>query len=324
MDAISRGKHVYVQKPMTHTIREARELTLAARRHGVATQMGNQHHASVGPRVLAECLQADAIGEVHEVHIWTNRPTSWGVDAGTGRPAGQPPVPDSLDWNLWLGTAPYRPYHPAYLPKKWRTWWDFGTGALGDMGCHLIDAPYWILELGWPDWVEAECSPVNNETIPKWSVITYQFPARNGRPPVKMLWYDGGKMPERPKELENGRNMSSVSGQIYYGEKGTVLSDGYSESWRIIPETKMRAFLKNKPPETLPRSPGHVKEWVNACKGGPPAMSNFDYAGRLTEVVLLGNLAIRSGKRIKVDQETLEVTNHPEANKYITHPYRDY
>lgn len=318
MMAIGMGKHVFVQKPLTHTVEQTRQLTEAARLHGVATQMGNQHHASEGPRLLSEWIAAGAIGEVREIHLWTNRPAvGWGVDAGGGRPKDEPAVPEGLDWNLWLGTAPWRPYNPAYAPKKWRTWWDYGTGALGDMGCHIIDASYWALELGYPDWIEAKTSSVNNETIPKWSIITYQFPKRGSRPAVKMTWYDGGKMPPRPAELEPGRKVPSDGGQLIVGDKGSIMADLYCESPRMFPETKMRAFLQTRPEKTIPRSPGHVEEWVRACKGGEPAMSNFEYSGKLTEIVVLGNLAIRSGKRIEYDAKAMRVTNVPEANKYL-------
>lgn len=321
MMAISMGKHVYVQKPLTRTIWEARELTLAARRHGVATQMGNQHHSDEGPRVLQEMLAADAIGEVHEVHVWTNRPI-WpqGIDLPTDRMN----TPKSLDWNRWLGTAPVRDYHEAYVPFKWRGWWDFGCGALGDMGCHIVDAPFWALDLGYPTSVEAETSPVNGETFPSWSIVTYKFPKRGSRPPVKLVWYDGGKMPKRPEGLEKGRELSESGGQIYIGDKGTILAGSSCGSPRIIPESKMREFLPNMPPKTIPRSPGQYEEWIAACKGGVPGLSNFDYAGPLTEVVLLGNLAIRYGKKIKFDPVSMTVKNLPEANSYIKPDYRAF
>ncbi len=321
MKAISMGKHAYVQKPLTRTIWEARQLTLAARRHGVATQMGNQHHASEGPRFLMEWLAAGAIGDVTEVHVWTNRPI-W--PQGIGRPEEKMGVPGALDWNKWLGTAPERPYHEAYVPFKWRGWWDYGSGALGDMGCHIIDAPFWALDLGHPDRIEAETAPFNSETFPEWSIATYQFPKRGSKPPVKMRWYDGGKLPPRPKELEADRELNPGGGQIYIGTKGVILADSHCDSPRIIPEAKMREFMRDAPPKTLPRSPGHVKEWVLACKGGKPAMSNFNYSGPLTEVVLMGNLAARYGKKIHLDQQTLTVQGIPEARDYIKPTYREF
>lgn len=327
MMAISMGKHVFCQKPLTRTMWEARKLTEAAQKYGVATQMGNQGHAGEGPRLVNEWIHAGAIGDVHEVHLWTNRPgTGWGVSAGDDRPEDRHPVPDGLEWNLWLGTAPYRTYHPLYCPGKWRSWWDFGTGALGDMGCHIFDAAFWALDLGYPEYVTAETSPVNDETIPKWSVITYQFPKRRGRPPVKLVWYDGGKMPPRPKDLEQGRDgaLNRGGGQYFLGEKGTIMAGTSCTSPRIVPESKMREVMRKGVRKRIPRSPGHVEEWIAACKGGTPAGSNFNYAGPLTELVLLGNLAVRSGQKIKMDPETLRVTNVPSANMYIRNGYRNF
>ncbi|HEQ60129.1 MAG TPA: Gfo/Idh/MocA family oxidoreductase, partial [Firmicutes bacterium] len=319
--AITMGKHVFVQKPLTHTVWEARQLRLAARQHRVATQMGIQGHAKEGARLLCEWVQAGALGPVHEVHIWTDRPI-W--PQGMERPTDTPPVPSTLDWDLWLGTAPARPYHPSYLPFDWRGWWDFGTGSLGDMGCHLMDASFWALKLGSPISVEAETSPVNNESAPEWSIVTYQFPAREGMPPVKVVWYDGGKKPPRPEELEDDRELAE-NGQLLIGEKATLMDgSAYCESPRLIPEEKMKDFLPNRPPKTIPRVPesNHYQEWIRACKGEEPAGANFDYAGPLTEMVLLGNLAIRTGRKIEWDPISLTVTNDPEANQYIRQWYR--
>ena len=318
MMAMEMGKHVLVQKPMAHTVWEAREMTLAARRHKVATQMGIQRHSIEGIRLLHEWIDAGAIGAVREVHLWTNRPI-W--PQGIDRPMDSHPVPETLDWNSWLGTAPKRPYHPDYAPFKWRGWWDFGCGALGDMACHIMDAAYWSLDLGFPDTIEAESSGANEETAPKSSVITYQFPARGKRPGVKLVWYDGGKMPERPEELEEGRDLpGGIGGQLFIGDKGKIMADGYCSGPRLIPETKMQAF--ERPPKTIPRSPGHYQEWIAACKGGAPAGANFNYSGPFTEMVMLGNLAVRTGKLIKWDKDRLRCTNVPEANKYVRHPYR--
>jgi predicted dehydrogenase len=321
MMAIEMGKHVFVQKPLAHTVWEARQLVHAARRHRVATQMGIQGHCGEGIRLLKEWLDADAIGQVHEIHYWTDRPL-W--PQGLERPTDTPAVPEGFDWNLWLGTAPERPYHPAYTPSKWRGWWDFGCGALGDIGCHAMDAAFYACELGSPGSVEAVCSGCHAETAPEWSIVTYQFPARGNRPPVKVVWYDGGKKPPRPKDLEDDRELpGGIGGQLFFGEKGTILaSDSYCSSIRLIPEAKMQEFLPKRPEKTLPRSPGVYKEWIDACKGGPAPGASFDYSGPLTEMVLLGNLAVRTGKRIEWDAERLLCTNIPEANQYIRHAYR--
>ena len=320
MMAMQMGKHVYVQKPMGHTIAEVRQLMAAARRYGVATQMGNQRHAREGIRLCKEWIDAGAIGPVREVHLWTDRPI-W--PQGIERPTEEVEVPPTLDWNRWLGTAPERPYHPAYAPFRWRGWWDFGCGALGDMGCHIFDAAFWALKLGMPTAVSAETSPVNDETAPEWSIVTYEFPARGQLPPVKLVWYDGGKLPPRPPELEPDRSPpKEVGGQYIFGAKGTIMADAYCESPRIIPEEKMRAF--QRPPKTIPRSPGHHQEWIIACKGGEPATCNFEYAGPLTEVVLLGNLAIRTGQRIEWDAANMYCPNVPEANQYLQHGYREF
>jgi predicted dehydrogenase len=318
MMAMEMGKHVRVQKPMAHSVWEARQMTLAARKHKVATQMGIQAHSGEGIRLMREWIEAGAVGPVREVHLWTNR-AIW--PQGIDRPTDTHPVPDTLDWNLWLGTAPERPYNPAYAPFKWRGWWDFGCGALGDIACHMMDASYWSLDLGFPETIVAETSPVNDETAPKWSIITYQFPARGAMPPVKVVWHDGGKMPARPDDLEEDRKLlGGIGGQLIVGDKGKIMADCYCSSPRLIPESKMQAF--ERPPKKYPRSPGTYNEWIGACKGGPPAGANFDYSGPFTEMIMLGNLAIRSGKLIKWDKDRLRCTNAPEANKYVRHPYR--
>jgi predicted dehydrogenase len=320
MMAITMGKHVFVQKPLTHTIAEARAITLAAREHNVVTQMGIQGHAGRGIRYLQEWLAADAIGPVHEVHYWTNRPI-W--PQGMDRPDKAQTPPPTIDWNLWLGVAPERPYNSRYAPFTWRGWWDFGCGALGDIGCHAMDAAFYNLKLGSPTSVEAVTSDHHPETAPKWSKVTYHFAERDGMPPVKVVWHDGDQPPARPKELEEGRKLpGGIGGQLFYGEKGTILGyDSYCNSIRIIPETKMKAF--ERPEHTVPMSPGHMVEWVRACKGeGPAPGANFDYSGPLTEMVLLGNLAVRSGKKIEWDGEKMLCTNVPEANQYVAKAYR--
>jgi len=320
MAALQRGKHVFCQKPLTHSVYEARQIGIAAGKAKVATQMGNQGQAGEGARLLAEFIADGAIGAVREVHAWSNRKRRISP-RGIPRPASRPAVPANLDWDLWLGPAPQRPYHPAYLPFRWRGWWDFGTGVLGDIGCHQLSAIFKALTLGHPTWVEA-CSSndqvgpeIANETAPVSSIVRYQFPAEGKRPPVKIIWYDGGMMPPRPEELGPGRRMGGGDGNLYVGDKGKML--GY----RLIPESRMRAY--KRPPKTLPRSPGHYREWLDACKGGKAAGSDFaKHAAHLAEVVLLGNIAIRTRQKLHWDGQNMRFTNCPKANEYINPPYR--
>ncbi|MBW8041474.1 MAG: Gfo/Idh/MocA family oxidoreductase [Planctomycetes bacterium] len=326
MAAMKRGKHVYCEKPLTHSVYEARQMAEAARKYKVATQMGNQGQASEQARLLSEYIWDGAIGPVREVHVWTDRPlrglSSVYWPQGVERPKETPPVPDTLDWDLWLGPAPNRPYHPAYVPFKWRGWWDFGTGALGDIGCHAMSPVFKALKLGAPASVEAVSTLVNKETYPVASAVHYQFPARGDMPPVKLTWYDGGMRPPRPDELENDRQMGT-NGALFIGDKGKMLGG------RLIPEARMKEY--KKPPKTLPRSPGHHQEWIDACKGGKPAGSNFpDHAGPLAEAVLLGNVALRPELKEKMnrakllwDGPNLKITNVPEANKFLHYEYRE-
>ncbi len=324
MAAITRGKHVYTQKPLTHTVYEARVLAQAARKYKVATQMGNQGQAGEATRRICEVIQAGAIGNVRHVHVWTNRPIKrlsevhW--PQGVGRPQDTPAVPETLEWDLFLGPAPVRPYNPAYHPFKWRGWWDFGTGALGDMGCHQLDPVFRALKLEHPTSFQACSSLVNKETYPSASIVEYDFPSRKGMSPVTVTWYDGGLKPPRPEELEDGLQMGS-GGTLYVGDKGKIL-DG-----RLIPETRRKAY--KLPEKTLARSPGHYQEWIDACKGGKPGGSNFDWAGPLTEVVLLGNIALRlelkeqvSRHKLLWDSKAFKITNLPEANQFLHTEYR--
>jgi Oxidoreductase family, NAD-binding Rossmann fold/Oxidoreductase family, C-terminal alpha/beta domain len=325
MAAIKRGKHVYCEKPLAHSIYEVRKVTEAAREAKVATQLGNQGQASEGTRLVCEFIWAGAIGPVREVHSWSNRYIS---PRGVERPKETPPVPKTLDWDLWLGPAPYRPYNPCYLPFTWRGWWDFGSGVLGDIGCHQFAPIFRALKLGYPTCVEAcsssfyEPAAVTEETAPKASIVRYEFPAREGMPPLKLTWYDGGMMPARPKELPEGLRFGDPDDNLYVGDKGKMLGH------RLLPESRSREY--GKPPKVLPRSPGHHKEWILACKGGEPAGSNFDVSGPLTEVVLLGNVAVRMGQtlyekglKLYYDGPNMKVTNLPEANKYIRSVYRE-
>jgi predicted dehydrogenase len=226
-----------------------------------------------------------------------------------------------LDWDLWLGPAPQRPYNPIYHPFKWRGWWDFGTGALGDMGCHIIDVPYYALDLGAPASVEAASTQVNSETAPKVSKVVYEFAARSQMPPVQLNWYDGGLRPPRPPELEEGRRMGSGNGGVLFvGDKGKLVCGCYGKGPRIIPETKMKEY--KRPDKTIPRVEGHHQDWLRACKGGKTACSSFDYSGPLTETVLLGNVAIRLRKKIYWDANNLRCANAPEADEFIRREYR--
>jgi len=324
MAAVRRDKHVFTQKPLTHTVHEARVLAEAAREHKVATQMGNQGQAGEEPRRLREMIWDGAIGPVREVHVWTDRPNRGLLDVywpqGVDRPTDTPPVPQDLDWDLFLGPAPARPYHPAYHPFRWRGWWDFGTGALGDIGCHALDPVFRALRLGHPLTVQACSTLVNKETYPLASRVTYTFPARGDMPPVTLTWYDGGMMPPRPPELEPGTKMGS-NGCLFVGDAGTIL-DG-----RLFPLARRRAY--QRPAPSIPSSPGHYEEWVQACKGGPPPGSNFDWAGPLTEVVLLGNIALRMELRERLTDCVLEwdpagmrIPNVPEANAFLQKEYR--
>lgn len=325
MMAIKLGKHVYCEKPLTRTVYEARALTKAAGEAKVATQMGNQGMAFEGNRLINEWIWSGAIGEVREVHAWSDRPTHNGElfwAQGIERPTDTPPVPSTLNWDLWLGPAPYRPYHPAYAPFVWRGWWDFGSGGLGDMGIHNLAPVFSALKLGAPTSVESSSTLVFKESVPLASMVHYEFPAREGMPPVRLHWYDGGMIPARPEELEDGRELNREDGIIFVGDKGKILVEGWGgESPRLIPESRMKDFVR--PPKTLPRSKGHWKEWIAACKGGEPGRSNFDFAGPLTEAVLLGTVSVRTGKRLHWDSANMKVTNVPEANEFLHYKYRD-
>jgi predicted dehydrogenase len=311
MAALKLRKHVYCEKPLTYSVHEARQVTEAARRAGVATQLGNHGQATEEARLVREFIMDGVIGPVHEVQVWSPA-RFWAPATWDGRPPETPPVPDGLDWDLWLGPAPARPYHPAYHPWTWRNWWDFGTGLLGDLGCHKLSTVFKALNLGHPASVEA-CSTRNNgETYPLGVIARFEFPARGDMPPLTLSWYDGGLKPPRPKDLEPGRGIEDV---LYLGEKGTLMGH------RLVPEERMKTY--GRPPKRLPRSVGHYKEWVDACRGGSPAGANFpDHAGLLTEAVLLGNVALRAGKRLEWDGPGFKVTNDEAANQLLHREYR--
>jgi predicted dehydrogenase len=313
--AMRMGKHVYCQKPLTHTVYEARALRDIARQYKVATQMGNQGTASSGFRKGVEVIRAGAIGPVREVHVWTNRPI-W--EQGVQRPPAEP-VPEHVAWDLWLGPAPQQPYSSKYVPFSWRGYWDFGTGAIGDMACHTANLAFMSLELGAPLTVEAVTDGTATDVSPpKKSIITFEFPARGDMPPVKLVWYEGGNRP--PAELAHGRKLSS-SGLLLVGDEGVFFSpNDYGAEHFLLPEEKFKDY--KQPPDTLPRladdgDRGHMQEFLAACKGGPPAMSNFDYAATMTETMLLGNVAMRVGKKIEWDAQAMQAKNCPEAAQYI-------
>jgi predicted dehydrogenase len=324
MDAIRRGKHVFTQKPLTHTVYEARALAGAAKEFKVATQMGNQGQAGDGPRRLREMIWDGVIGPVREVHVWTDRPnngmfgTYW--PQGVNRPKETSVTPDTLDWDLFLGPAPVRPYNSAYHPFKWRGWWDFGTGALGDIGCHSLDPVFRALKLKYPTTVEAVSTLVNEDTYPLGSMVRYQFPARGEMPPVTLTWYDGGIRPFNLPELTDGVKMGT-GGTLFVGDKGKILDD------KILPVALAKSYTPPKP--YIPSSPGHEEEWILACKGGQPAGSDFDWAGPLTETVLLGNIVLRkalkeklTGQILKFDHEKFNFPNMPEADQFLHCEYR--
>ena len=320
--ALRAGKHVYVEKPMAHSIEEARVMTQVAKETGRVTQMGNQGHGGEGLRLTREWIQAGAIGAVREVHCWSDRPGKFWTQ-NIDRPTDTPPVPKTLEWNLWLGAAPERPYHPVYCPRAWRGWFDFGTGAMGDMAIHNMDPAFYALDLGAPVAASAQTSqPLKPESYPAWTIITYEFPARGARAAVRVFWYDGGKKPPRPAELEPDRELRD-NGIYFVGEKGTILCGGWAGAPRLIPESRMKDF--QRPAKTIPRSIGHHAEWVQACKDGRPedAKAGFAYSGPYTEALLVGNLSLRLQKPIQWDAAAMKATNAPEADRLIAKSYRD-
>ena len=326
MAAMKAGKHVYCQKPLTRDVYEARRLAAAAREAHVATQMGNQGQSGDYTRSICEWIASGAIGEVREVDAWcsltyypwghANWSSPWGV-----RPSDTPAVPATLDWDLWIGPAPLRPYHQAYHPKVWRCWWDFGSGMMGDRGAHTLGPVVWALKLGAPASIEATSCGGNVETHPLSAVITYRFPARGDLPPVKLTWYEGLR-PPLPPELADSKSMGDPEGgALFKGTKGMLTCGTYGNEPRLVPEARMREF--QPPPKTLERIPdSHEQDWVRACKGGPAACSNFGISGPLTEICALGNIAKRMDGRIEWDAVNLKVTNLPEANRHVRREYR--
>jgi predicted dehydrogenase len=319
MMAMKLGKHCFTQKPLTWSVYEARKLREFAAEKKVATQMGNQGTSENGLREAVEVVRAGLIGTAKEVHIWTNRPI-W--PQGTGRPKDAEKCPDNVHWDLFLGPAADRPYNSAYHPFKWRGWIDFGTGALGDMACHTANMAVMALNLFDPLTIEAETSGiVENETYPKNSKIKFEFGARGDRGPVTLYWYDGGQLPSTELAQLGPNEKLPSSGSLIVGDKGTLYSPSdYGASYSLLPKDNFKDVKKPEP--KLPRSPGHFKEFVIACSGGPAAMSNFSYAGHLTETILLGNVAMRAGKKLEWDAANMKIKNAPEAEQYLHREYR--
>ncbi|MDA0932392.1 MAG: Gfo/Idh/MocA family oxidoreductase [Planctomycetota bacterium] len=313
--AMQRGLHVFCQKPLTHSVEEARVLTMLAQRTGVVTQMGNQGTATDGLRKGVEVIRSGAIGDVREVHVWTNRPI-W--PQGVNAPAEIQPIPAGLRWDLWLGPARHRSYNEAYCPFRWRGFWDFGTGAIGDMACHTLNLPYLALQLGAPTRVTAEQEGNTVASAPLKSQIRFEFPARGALPPVVLTWHDGGYMPDVEAYLP-GVQLSN-SGSLMIGDRGQLYSPGdYGDQWRLLPEADFADF--EAPAPFLPRTEGIYSEWLDAIKGGTPPMSRFEHAGPFTEAALLGNVAIRAGVPIEWDAARMRITNAPEAERFLRDEY---
>ncbi len=331
--AMQLGKHVYTQKPLTQTCWEARALTKAAKKHPVATQMGNQGHAGDYWRVIYEMVRSGKLGQIQEVHTWTNRPV-W--PQGMNRPDGEDEIPANLDWDAWIGPCKMRPFKAgAYHPFVWRGWYEFGAGALGDMACHTMDGTFWALEPGYPLAVEpVQINGATEEAFPNSSVVKWEFGPRNGRPGFLQYWYDGGLFPPKPGDLPQDVDLPGT-GNLYIGTKGTMVIPGdYGQDPKIYKDGQIVEV--GKLPEFLPRSPGHMREWVMQCKGEtgveaagrkglsevPGAISNFHYAGPMSEAILLGNVAVRLGKRLEYDGPSMRIPNCPEAEEFLTKEYR--
>ena len=331
ISAMERGKHVYCQKPLAHSAGECRKMMTVAREKKLATQMGNQGTADDGFRRGVELIRSGMIGPVREVHVWTNRPFKYWKQAPdiVRRPDETPPIPEHVSWDLWIGPAPYRPYHPVYHPHDWRGWWDFGTGSLGDMACHTANLPFMGLELGYPTRVSAVSGPINDETYPAWATITYEFPARGDLPPVKLTWYEGAKDGQRnlpDPSLFQGRDPVD-SGSLLVGERGMLYSPSdYGMEQVLFPEAAFKGITP--PEESIERLDGddrdlnQKREWVRAIQGGPAPMANFDYAAVLAESMLLGNVAVRLGEAIDYDAEKMTVTNGPDASRLLMPDFR--
>lgn len=327
--AMKNGIHVYVQKPLTHTVAEARLLTNTARETGVATQMGNQGHSGNGVREQCEMVWSGAIGPVREAHVWTNRP-SW--PQGIANALEPQPVPDTLDWDQWLGTAKKRGYNSGYMPHKWRGWQDFGGGALADMACHIMDPVYWSLKLYEASSYTIETVAIegkNDFTFPNASTIKYSFSARGDMPPVDVYWYDGGHMPPRPKGVPDDQQVGEgewngrTNGSYLVGDDGILTAGEYGGKPRLLPDERMAEYTKPDPTIPRIRAVNHYRNWIEACKGIAPACSNFDYAGPFSEMVLFGNLTIKTGEKYEWDNVKGVVNNHPNPKEAVSKEYHN-
>jgi predicted dehydrogenase len=339
------GKHVYVQKPLCWSVDEARKLAKRAKETKLTTQMGNQGHSLDDARMAVEWIWSGAIGEVREIHVWTDRPVGfwpqgvprpkvgvepldtlkWDQDGVNARlanaMAGNYPIPETLSWDLFLGVGPTVQYHPIYHPFNWRGWTDWGVGAIGDMGAHLLDVSMWSLNLGLPTSIETVSTPFNGASYPTATLTFYEFPARGNMPPVKLTWYDGGLMPRKPEELGE-EQLIKEGGAILVGSKGKLMHNTYGAHPRLLPQSLQDSA--GKPPQKLARIPDeqHEMNWVDAIKNKTEACSPFEYAAKLTEVMLLGVVSLRAGKKILYDSANMSVTNVPEANQYLSRQYR--
>ena len=309
--AMRLGKHCYCEKPLTHTIHEARILANIAKEKNLVTQMGTQIHATNNYRRVVELIQSGVIGPVTEALVWCDK--NWG---GGRRPADTPATPKNIHWDQWIGPAALRPYHSCYLPGNWRRWWDFGNGTLGDMACHIMDLAFWALNLRYPTSVEAIGPPVDAEGCPEKLIVRWEFPARANLPPVKLTWCDGVNKPSFPQ----GHNNIPINeiGVLFIGKDGMLRAD--YDTWKLYPEEKFKDY--KAPPQTIPNSIGHHNEFFKACKTGQTTTCNFDYSGPLTEAVLLGGMAYRTGKKIEWDGPNMKAVNCPEADQYLSPEYR--
>lgn len=324
VSALNLGIHVYCEKPLVHTVEEARVIDALARKSGLVTQMGNQGHSNAGQRLAREWIQAGVIGDVREVISWTDRPIWPQGIAAPDHSKAIPVKPDSLHWDLWQGVAPRRAYDPSICPFNWRGMWDYGCGAVGDMACHIMDVAYWSLDLGMPTSVAATTTGFNDYSAPKSAAVTFEFPQRGKMPPVTYKWHEGGLIPPIPEGLDASVYDDKSGGTLIVGEHAYIYADTYGKVVRILPDAKFKELRPNLPPRSIPRIKGtHQKNWTDGIRGKLTPCSNFEYAAGLTEMALLGNVAMRAQRRIEYDANAMQITNIPEANQYLKKEYPD-